>query len=160
MASCLIISGLSTGIWDDIGAPSSLSVSSIESKLLSSGFMGQFDVLVNGCHYLDYQTGITGYCIAPSLSSDEQSIYRQLYLTNYYLKRSHEIFSLNNGLTAGAWVEIKEGDSTIRRSNPTEIVKILNASYIESKKALDQLIDSYKKNDSGPRSVDYYGINQ
>jgi hypothetical protein len=158
--SCPIIENISNDLWEEMGSPTNLSASSIETKLLSSGYIGNFDILVNGCHYLDYDYSISGYCITPTLSSDEQSIYYQLYLTDYYKRRINEVLTLNNGSTSTMWTNIKEGDSSITRSNPVDMAKVLKDSYVESKKSLEKLIDDYKKNSSNSVSIDYLNIEQ
>lgn len=158
--NCVFIQNTATGIWTDISEPTNLSVSAIETKLLSSGFIGQFDALINGCHHVSYDTGISGYCVSPSLNGEEVAIFQQLYLTNYYAKRSSEVLSLNNGLTAGAWVEIVEADTRIRRANPNEIAKFYKDLYKEFKSNLDDMISAYNRNQSNARSVDYFSIDQ
>jgi hypothetical protein len=156
--SYITITNLATEIWEDINQPSNLSSTSIETKLLTSGNLGKFDTLINGCHFIDYDYTNSGQCISPDLSGEEQAIYKIQYLMEYYQRKSIDIFSFSDGQTAGSWVSLKEGDTTISRSNPTEIAKFYKDLYKETKMDLDKLAESYKRNGGTVKSVDYLNI--
>lgn len=156
--SYITIQNLASEIWNDLGEPSSLSSSSIETKLLTSGYLGKFDLLTNTNHYIDYDNINSGQCITPELFQVEQAIYKQMYFVDYYTKKSTDIFSFNDGQTAGSWVSLKEGDSQISRANPTEIAKYYVSLSKESRAILDSLVDLYNRNRAVPESIDYLTI--
>lgn len=149
--ACQSISGLATGIWLDIGEPSALAVSSIYSRLTSSGYLGRLNSWTNSCYY------ISGDCIAPELGTEELAIYEQIYLVDYYNKLATQ----NQGAVgATVWTRIEEGDSKISRASPVEITKIYINLAKEAKDTLNDLVTRRNGNLSTPRSVDYYGIDQ
>lgn len=158
MSSYTTLSNLATEIWIDIGSPSSISTSSIETKLISSGYLGSLDIILNSSHYIGYDYINSGYCFEADLSSQEQAIYKQKYLMDYYLKRSTEVLLFSNGQTADSWTTMRDGDSTIVRSNPVDISKFFLNSHKDARKLLDDLVTAYKMNASGPLNVDYYTI--
>lgn len=149
--SCEYVFLMATGLWVDINQPSNLAVSSISGKLVSSGFLGKFDTLTDGCHHIE------SGCFSPPLNGQEQGIYQQLYLSEYY----RTLFLQSQGaIGVTNWVSLREGDSSITRANPTEISKLYRALQNDANKELGDLIFSYKNNQAGPRQVDYLGIDQ
>ncbi len=135
--SCEYIYTLSSGIWVDINEPSGIAISTISGKLTSDGFLGKFDALTDGCH------SVVSGCIEPPLNGQEQGIYSQLYLTEYYNK----LFLQSQGAVGtAAWISIREGDSSITKATPTEISKLYRALYQDSSSELDDLIFAFKNN--------------
>jgi hypothetical protein len=155
MANCSGIFSLATGIWQQINEPTDLSVSAIEGKLLSSGFLGSFDILVNGCHYIDYDSVNSGYCIAPALNSEEYAIYEKLYTSTYFQKQSIKVLNMNAGVNSALWTRLQENDSVISRSDPISLAKYLKDMYTEHNESMKDLVFFYKQNKSTARSVDY-----
>lgn len=149
---CILFSGVATGIWEQIGSPTSISVSSIYTKLISSGSVGKLDILINGCHYID-----SGECIAPVLSSEEISIYEQLYLVDYYAKAALQTQGAPGTLQ---WTSLAEGDTKISRANPNEIAKFYKDLQKAAQTQLDNLVDLYRRNSALARSSDYPQIEQ
>jgi len=155
--SCEYIFALSTGIWLEIDGPSSISVASISGRLVSSGFLGQLDTRINGCH-----TVVSG-CIQPPLNIEEQAIYEYMYLAGYYKKRSLQSFgsaSPDNPMAGIEWTRIQENDSVVSRANPNEIAKFWRTLYNDANIEVNRLVDLYKRNRSAASSVDYITINQ
>lgn len=156
--SYLTIQNLSSEIWVDVGEPTSISTSAIETKLLTSGYIGKLDILINSSHFVDYDYINSGFYVSPDLIKEEQAIYKEIYLMDYYTKKSLEVFSSTNGQSTSNWVTLKEADTSITRSNPTEIAKYWRELSKQSKFNLDGLIETYKRNNSNPSSVDYLTI--
>lgn len=154
--SCLnFISGLATGIWQDIGEPPDLSVSTIFSKLSSSGMLGELDALINTCHTFN-ESG----CIEPSLNGEEISIYQKIYYLNFYKKKSVQAISIGNGLGSSSWISIDEADTKIRRTNPVEISKVYKDLAKQTESSLNDLVSAYRMNRSFARDISFYGIDQ
>ena len=149
--SCQYIETLATGIWETINSPASPSVYSISGRLVSSGFLGQLDIRINGCHYIE------SGCIYPPLNRDEQAIYEQLYLAQYYRTKSLQGFA-DPALGGIDWIRIQENDSVVARANPNEVAKYWRSLYQDANNEVKTLSDLYKRNRAIPRSVDYLTI--
>lgn len=132
---------LSTGIWQELGSPSSVSVAYISGWFTSSGSLGDLNNRLSTCFYL---TGDSP-CIEPEFAGEEAAVYGLIYKTNFY---GTQVQALTG---PAAWIRLSEGDSTIVRSDGAKI-------YLDLLKTnLNQLrlnINDYKKNLSGPRTVD------
>lgn len=158
MSSYLTVQNLAAEIWADLNEPTSISLSSIETKITSTGALGKLDILINKNHYIDYDYTLSGRCFEPDLTSNEQAIYKQQYLSEFYYKAATNIFMFSDGQTAGSWTTMREGDTSITRANPVEIAKYYGVLAKESNIILDKLVDSYKMNNSNSISVDYLTI--
>ena len=76
--SCEYVGIIASGIWNDIGSPTSITISAISGRLLTSGFLGQLDAINQTCHFID------SGCIYPLLVGEEIAIYEEIYKANYY----------------------------------------------------------------------------
>lgn len=158
MASCITcdyVNKMSNLIWTDINSPSDLAPSAITMKLTSDPFVGQINVLLNTCFAFVSSSG--SGCFAPDLDMTTQGIFVQYYEAQYFQRKA---IDSQGAVGALAWVEITEGDSTIRRASPNEIAKFYKDLYASAKKDLDTLVDLYRRNLSVPVSVDYITIDQ
>ncbi len=135
------ILSLSSGVWQDLNSPSSVSVQYISGWFTNSGNLGDLNNRLSTCFYL---TG-DGPCIVPDFAGEEAAIFGLIYKINYY---GVQIQSLTG---PSAWIRLSEGDSTIVR---TDGAKVFLQLLSEDRKQLRLNIDDYKKNLSGPRTVD------
>lgn len=139
------ISGLANLIYDDLGSPSDVSSSSIVTKLTSEGFLGKLNNSIAGSY-----TIVSGD-ISPPLSNPEQSIYAQIYLSDYYGRKINQII----GGTDISFTTIRDGDSTITISNQNERAKVFKDLKKEADKEATRLAGEYRMNNSVSRTVDY-----
>lgn len=145
--SCDYIYSLASGIWEEIGEPVSISIPYISGWLTNDSNLGKLNNLINVCY-----SGVSG-CIEPPLGSDESAIYKEIYKDNYYKRQVSN--SLNSaGSAAGAWVELKDGTSSIKRHAKTDIAKIFVALQAESAAAIKDMASSYNINRANPLGVD------
>jgi len=89
----------------------------------------------------------------PDLSLEEQAVYKAIYLWNFYSKESRNVL---RGVTDGAggdWIDLREGDSVIRRQNRNEIAKSYKAFSAEAKETVDDLVFKYNYYKSQPKDV-------
>jgi uncharacterized lipoprotein YehR (DUF1307 family) len=143
--ACAYITDLATLIYNNLGAPSDLTISSIQTKLVSTGFLGKLNNKINTSY------AIVSGDISPQLDTNEQAIYAQMYVSEYCVKKINAII----GGTEIAWTTVKDGDSTITRSSQTEMAKIYKDLKKQTDEELDKLVGSYRINASSPISVDY-----
>lgn len=147
---CEAISGIATGIWSQLNEPTSLSVSFIYNKLLSSGFIGTVNTLTATCNYIE------SGCVYPPLDSSQLAIYQSLYLYQYYAAegpRAMASFAAKNYVT-----NVREGDSAVSFASPQQLLVAYRGLAQEYKKEVDSLSDYYKRNLAGPRAVDALNI--
>lgn len=78
----------------------------------------------------------------PELSDEEKDILKEIYFIRYYKKKAND----HLGSAEYDWIEITEGDRTIRRANKTEVAKSYLQLKDNSELRLTQLVDLYKRN--------------
>lgn len=142
---CAYITDLATLIYGNLGSPSDLSVSSIQTKLVSAGFLGGLNNSINTSY------SIVSGDISPELGINEQNIYSQMYSSEYYARKIMQIA----GGTDINWTSVQDGDSRITRSSQTEVGKLFKDMKKQSDEKLDKLVGSYRINASTPSSVEY-----
>jgi hypothetical protein len=150
--SCFLLSGVASGIWQNIGEPSDLAVSTIYAKIASSGMLGQLDVAINGCHSFD-ESG----CVTPPFSAEELGMYEQLYYIGYAFKKANQT---QTSVNSSSWTSIREADTSIQRVNPNTSTTNWLTMYSNAKRSFDDMVSTYRMNNSLARSVNFYGINQ
>jgi hypothetical protein len=153
------IGNLASGIYLYDFDESSDSVSSDYISGWLQNNIGELNTLIHSCY-----SGAD-----PKLGDQEQSIYRQLFLKDYYFKlgRKTLLGVGTSSLTVGAgelltsdWVELRDGDSMIRRkavlSSPSEKItasKQYTSFAQEAESALRVLLYKYNVTKGGPRQV-------
>lgn len=155
---------LAYSIWDIEFGDHSSALEREKNALLISGYLeanlGQLNILINTNFQLT-----TGQMLEPKLKHEEQAIFTQLYLKDFYQKQSRNILrgmnpssstSTSTGVTD--WTELREGDSVIKRSVNTATAKnesaraMTNASR-DASDMLEKLIHSYNMYGSVPIQV-------
>lgn len=148
--ACAYITDLATNIWKDLGEPTDITVSYIQSKLVSDYFIGKLNVAISTSYT------VSNGDIVPVLGTDEQAIYALMYKSESYART---IAKLLSGYSASSmWIELADGDGRVRRASPTELARVLKDLKNKSDSELTGLIHSYRMNNSGSRSVDTYTI--
>ncbi len=104
----------------------------------------------------------------PGLGDEEQSIYRNLFLRDYYKKLGRQALlgvtyvntSSSNEMVTSDWTELRDGDSVIRRkammASPSEKITTSRQYSQLSREAdeeLQKLLYKYNIDKSGPRQV-------
>lgn len=146
---CAYITDLANSIYKDIGNPSNLSISAVQTKLVSDSFIGKLNIAIDECHV------ITTGDISPALSSSEQAIYAEMYKHDYYSTAALQSLGAVGALL---WTRLREGDSEVSRANPNEVAKFYATLKKQSEETLRLMIDDYKKNRTLTHSIDYYTI--
>lgn len=134
-----------SGTWEDIGSPSDISVASISGW--AETHIGDLNILI------DSDFDISGSFFSPPLGNTEKSIYQLMYRIHYYDKR---VVEMTNGIFANSisdWSSMKEGDSSITRTNRGELIKSLRGSKQDEEAKLQLLVGFYKHNLSLPLQV-------
>ena len=161
---------LASGIWEDLGSPETPSVIYVSGWIGSTRSLGKLNMLLDTCFVVDtagmhsgesyaFGAGQTGYYDAgdyfPALGNTEQAIVSEIYKADFYDKKIRDTL---NGIFEGSgaqvdWSELREGDTTIRRSNRNEVAKVYRGLLNDSRGELNRLVAFYKENLSKPRQV-------
>lgn len=160
---------LASGIWDDLGQPATPSVIYISGWIGSDRGLGKLNVLLgkefivdnsgayagisydNGGYSDTYQAGD----FYPALGNVEAAIYAEIYKYDFYDKKIRDtlngIFDATN--TSVDWSELSEGDTTIKRSNRSEVAKTYRGMQQDSRSELNKLVGYYRQNQALPSQV-------
>lgn len=153
-------------IWDIEFGDHSSALERERNALLISGYLevnlGQLNTLLNTDFYLDK----TEDKVEPVMRYEEKAIFTQLYLKDYMQKQARNVLrnatvtsstaTTTDGVTD--WVELREGDTSIRRSIATSTSKNASAKIFQdsSKDAmalLEKMVHSYNMYGASPIQV-------
>lgn len=138
------ISGFAQSIFEELGSPSSVSVASISGWSVSH--IGDLNVALDTCICAD--SGL----FTPALGTAEVSIYQSMYMSHYYDKMILGIIN-GIGLDTVDWTQIKEGDSSITRTNRAQLLMQYRGLKKDNDFELAKDIGYYKQNLSAPIQV-------
>lgn len=109
-----------------------------------SGHLGDLNLLIN--------TAFSGE--DPDLSEEEEAIFKQVYLQNYYKKRVRD--SLRGIDSSVDWQTLQEGDSRITRTNKNEVAKSWRGMANDARLELETLVSKYTIYEAAPvQTYDY-----
>ena len=153
-------------IWDIEFGDHSSSLERERNALLISGYidvnLGQINTLLN----TDFHLNKIKDEVQPALQYEEKAIFTQLYLKDYMQKQARNV--LRNATTTSSsttttdgvtdWVELREGDTSIRRSIATSTskntsAKIFQDSSRDAMALLEKMVNSYSMYGSLPLQV-------
>lgn len=162
---------LAFNVWDVEFGDHSSALERERNVLLVSGYfeanLGQLNTLINSDFHLDTQHDE----IHPPLQYEEKAIFTQLYLKDYMNKQARNILrnaassssSTNTSTTTTTdgvtdWIELREGDTSIKRSVATSTSKntsaqIFQKSAAEANQLLKELVHSYNMYGAVPLQV-------
>jgi len=101
----------------------------------------------------------TEFCLEGlNLDSEASAIYKQLYLHQYYVKKTRNamrgIIACSDSSDAdGEITSLSDGESRVTFANKNETAKVIRGMAQDAKLALDQLINKYNMYQSEPRQV-------
>ncbi len=158
-------------IWDIEFGDHNTALERERNALLISGYLeaniGQLNTLINTDFYVNEEQD----SVVPELKYEEKAIFTQLYLKDFMNKQARNILrnaassssSTNTSTTTTTdgvtdWIELREGDTSIRRSVATSTSKntsaqILQKSAAEANQLLKELVHSYNMYGSVPLQV-------
>jgi len=157
-------------IWDIEFGDHSTALERERNALLISGYLeanlGQLNTLIHTDFYVDEDEDK----VVPPLQYEEKAIFTQLYLKDYMNKQARNI--LRNAASSSTesnettttiagvtdWIELREGDTSIKRSVATSTTKntsaqIFQKSAKEANELLKELVYSYNLYGAKPIQV-------
>jgi hypothetical protein len=115
--------------------------------------IGELNTYLHQDFYLDE----SGSFQPRNLTKEESHIFSTLYEIHYYEKASREVLrSLvypTSSDSAGDWIMIKEGDTTIQRQSKASISSEFSSFVKQAEKKLSDLLYQYNMNQSSPGQV-------
>jgi hypothetical protein len=137
---------LSSAIYQTLGSPPTTSIGYISGWITSSGNLGD---LTNKLDVPLYLSG-DAPCVV-GLDTQEAAVLRLAFMAEYY---NGQALSTLAGVGVG-WLELKEGDTTIRRESRATLAKEYRGLRDSAYKELRVAISDYKRDKSSILSVDY-----
>ena len=139
------VGGIATEIWDwEFGDETGVAHRVAEIQSISGWLetnVGQLNTLL----YTSFGSG-------ENFQQEEESIFAQLYLKDYYTKQARN--TLRNISTASSdWVRLQEGDTSIVRSNRNEVAKTFRLLAQDATEKIKELVYSYNSYQASPRQV-------
>lgn len=152
-------------IWDTEFGDHETEPERASNAVLISGYLeanvGKLNTLLN----TDFQLNTGTDTVSPTLKLEENGIFTQIYLKDYYQKQARNALrnivgakDLSTGSSISDWTELREGDSYIKRSvisagNKTESSRLFAALARDAGDTLDELVYAYNMYGSKPTQV-------
>jgi len=139
---------LSEVIWDELGSPDTPTLIAISGWTEHN--IGLLNISIDESYI-----SMSGD-FAPALDADASGIYKGIYMVKYFESRIKD--SVNNVAVKGTgaaldWVEIRDGDSVVRRASPAEMTRIYRGLKSDAQKELNTLIHLFKANEGKPHQI-------
>lgn len=88
----------------------------------------------------------------PGFKYEESSIYKMIYLNNYYRSKAGAVLKNMDSSTL-QWLSLREGDSQVQLQNKNEVAKTYTQIAKQTKEDVDKLIWAYNLFQAYPRQV-------
>ena len=150
-----LIGEWSTGIWSNLGSPTTLSSLTISGYAVQPNTLGTLNNRL-GTSFLGTGIGGTGasFDATPSLTNRELAIVEGFFLVSWYNQLAFA--TMGAGGNSIPWSRLREGDESIERSSPVNIGREYREMAKDANGTLTLLVNTYLDNDRGTsRSVDF-----
>ncbi len=89
----------------------------------------------------------------PEIDEEAQAIFKLSYLSSYYRRKMQATL---RGIDSSVdWITIREGDSSMTKTNKNEVAKSWRGMANDASAELQKLVDSYKIYDAAPVEVNH-----
>lgn len=106
-----------------------------------SGWLDKNIGLLNTKLYTNFGVEDGVFTPTGSFKYEERAIYKQMYLYEFYTKKTRQV--LRGIDSAVDFVTLKEGDTTITRTNKNELAKTYRGLANDTREELERLVASY-----------------
>ena len=89
----------------------------------------------------------------PDLRLEEDAIYKQMYLKNYWGSKAGAVLRGVDSTTM-EWLRLREGDSSVERLNKNEVSKTYRGLASDAGAQIAELVAKYNAYQGSPRQVD------
>lgn len=148
MASNTLIGSWSTGLWQDLGAPSNLSALTLSGYAVQPNTLGTLNARL-GTSYVGtgYMGTGTAFDASPDLTNKELAIIEGLFLVGWYNQLAFA--NMGYGGSSIPWTRLREGDESIERANPVNVGKEYREMSKQAGNTLTSLVNAYLDNERG-----------
>lgn len=156
-----LIGNWATGLWQDLGSPSSVSALTISGYALQPSTLGRLNALINTCFYATgAPTGGPNYRICPYMGYAELAMIDAMYRSSLYSQWATSMMGISQDTLA--WTALAEGDSRIARNGTANIGKEYREMAKDAVTTLNYLANAYEINKGSILTVSflnppYYG---
>ena len=155
--SNVLIGIWSTGLWENLNSPPSISALSISGYAIQPSTIGSLNSRLGTCYSGSGWMG-TGsiFTVVPDLGNAEIAIIDALYHITFFNQMA--IATMGFGGNTIPFLSLKEGDSTITQANPVNIGKEYREMVKDWNQYLNYLVTSYQYNQQGsavPRNIQF-----
>jgi len=144
-----------SGVYIDLGEPIDYTPARLSGWFLDSANIGKLNNLIgthiSGVQLLDSLGGVTGYALESDVTSEEYSIFKNIFEYEYYKNLSRNAAS--SALQSNDWISLREGDSSITRINKNELSKNFREMANLAKQDLNYAVKMYLKYNASPAQV-------
>lgn len=116
-----------------------------------SGWLGNNIGKLNTRLYTSFSVEDAQFIPTGSFGWEEAAIYKQMYLQEFYSKKARQV--LRGIDSAVDFIMLKEGDTTITRTNKNELAKTYRGLANDAQMELDKLVSSYNIYKAAPLQV-------
>ena len=142
------IGTLATTIYDneigfETGVDRQAEISLVSGWLL--GHLGELNTLIFTCFSGESPEGF---------NLEEQSLMTQMYISDFSRKSHRRVLrGIDGSVSSADWQTIKEGDSTITKSNKNATAQNYHSAYLAAEEKLGQLVYAYNLYGAKPSQV-------
>lgn len=153
-SSATLIGLFATGLWQDLGSPSSLSAITISGYVLQPNTLGRLNNMIGTCYSGSGFMGTgTVFDVYPPITNRQLALVDGMFRVNWYSQLATAMMGLSqDGI---GWESIREGDSSIKRPATTNLGKEYRELARQTQEQLNYLANSYAIDENLVRSVDY-----
>ncbi len=157
--SSIRIGNFSIGMWQDLGQPTDLAVTTISGWVTQPQTLGRLNNFIGTCYQATGYTGVCSYNydVVPALTEQEFGILDKMYRVGHY----QQLIKKCAGGGQKMVQSLSEGDSKISYVSAAALAKVYVEAEIQANKELNYQVNVYNQNSAGstaPRSVDFYTI--
>lgn len=144
-------------VYEEIGEEAGYSYEYLAYWFAGNYNLGRLNGLIGTCFSGSYSTGVYGemknYEIMPEIGAEESAIYQKIFELDFYNKQARNTLRGAAGSGGGDWISLKEGDSSITRSNKNEVAKNYRGLAKDTREELNNMVQSYLKFRALPQQV-------
>ena len=147
------LEAFSSGTWENIDSPSSVTVSYISGWYLQTGNLSKLN------NAITIDTWVSGGACIAGIDADAIAIYEMIYRTQFFQRKQASLaVSVAAGDPTVFWTNLREGDSSVSRPSIVEAQKALNAIIAQNSEELRTAVQDYKRKNTPLGSVDFASL--
>jgi hypothetical protein len=155
--NCLYFNDFIRSVYEEIGEDAGYSYEYLAYWFAGNYNLGRLNTLIDTRYSGSYTIGdygeMTDYVVSPEMGSEETAIYQKIFEIDFYSKQARNTLRGAAGYAGGDWISLREGDSSITRTNRNEVAKSYKSLAGDAQIELDKMVQSYLKFRATPQQV-------